>query len=457
MTAQDNERAHVEGPLAIARTEPVLAQFASKVLLCLLGYLLVCQVSDSLWPAAVLSAVAISTYAACFGLQGRPPTLLHRLVARLAVPLAFAGLVLLNVFGLVGTLTGASSLVPGAGAALIALPFYLLSAAAFVVDVASRRQRVPPFIDFLVYIALPFKLLAGPLESPRLLNQIANFRLALRPVRLMAAWPWIALGGFMKYVIANRLDPARHLIHTDPITSLATAAIFELKFYFDFAGYSFMAYGGALALGLRISQNFNHPFLASNVVLFWRCWHMSLGRFLTRYVLEPNLSIWRGREQKMLFASSIFLVSAMWHGGTLNYLCWGLFHGACYYGYGRWIKRRAIPAALGTGAMILFFVLGRMLAIDADAGRLIRRLVSFIEPQSYLAASGWESDAFLSAAEANALLLASVFLAAEIWSQRRWRRPQGYHLLRKPWVALGLLMAFLIFGLGNGALLYARI
>ena len=104
-------------------------------------------------------------------------------------------------------------------------------------------------------------------------------------VRVTAAWPWLALGTVMKFVIGNRLTPAVTLGDTHPTVALLTAAIFELKFYFDFAGYSFIGYGGALLFGFRISRNFTHPFLASNVVLFWRRWHMSLGRFLARYLL----------------------------------------------------------------------------------------------------------------------------------------------------------------------------
>ena len=129
----------------------------------------------------------------------------------------------------------------------------LLAAAAFVTDMAEHRAPMPTLLDYAVYLALPFKLLAGPLEPPRLIEQIRRWRFCVRPARLLAAWPWLAVGLFMKYGIANRLDPARNLVFVDPVSSLATAAIFELKFYFDFAGYSFMAFAGAMALGLRIT------------------------------------------------------------------------------------------------------------------------------------------------------------------------------------------------------------
>jgi alginate O-acetyltransferase complex protein AlgI len=432
----------------------------AKLALLAGGAALLVSVSRGPWAVVMLSLVTLATFGLAKALRGRARTRGHRLTGRLAVPLAFVALVAMNVFGFVGTLTGAqSSFDLGASAALIAMPFYLLGAAAFVADMAEHRAPMPRLLDYAVYMALPFKLLAGPLEPPRLIEQIRHFRFRLRPTHLLAAWPWLALGLFMKYVVANRLDPARNLVFVDPVTSFMTAAIFELKFYFDFAGYSFMAFGAAMALGLRITQNFDHPFLAPNVVLFWRSWHMSLGRFLSRYVLEPNLSLWRGRQQKLLFASGIFLVSAMWHGGTLNYLLWGLFHGAVYYGYVQWMKRREVPAAIGLLAMLLFFVLGRMFAIDADAARLLTRLGNFFDPSAWVWALGdaRSIDPFLFPAEGRGVLIAGFFLAFEVLSRRLYPQRRGYHLMRRPWFAFALTVVFVLFGIDTGTLLYARI
>lgn len=441
------------------RYEPSLEWRAvvSKLSLVAFGIALIASVSRDGWAMVVLGATCAMSFGLGRWLQLRASQTARRLIGRIAVPVAVVALVLLNVTGLVGTLTGAQSAV--AGSSLIGLPFYLLSAAAFIVEMCSLRSHLPKFLDYLVYMVLPFKLLAGPLESPRLLLQIKACRFDIRWSRLRVAWSWVVLGAFMKYVVANRLDPARHLIHTDPMTSFLVAAIFELKFYFDFAGYSFMAYGAALVIGLHLNRNFDHPFLARNVVLFWRSWHMSLGRYLAKYVLEPNLSIWRGREQKIIFASGIFLVSAMWHGGTLNYLLWGFFHGACYYIYGQSVRHHHVPVWLGRLAMLLFFVFGRMLAIDADGARLLQRLGNYFSPRAYSFDMGRASAGmpFLSNAEVSALIVAALFLLAEIASKQRYPHRNGYHLMRRPVGAFALLMLFILFGVDDGSLLYARI
>jgi D-alanyl-lipoteichoic acid acyltransferase DltB (MBOAT superfamily) len=424
------------------------------------GCALLAAVSKGPWAPLMLVCTAVGSYAFAHLLRNTKRSRLHHATGRISVVAAFIALVLLNVTGLVGTLTGAQSTIEaGASSALLAMPFYLLGAGAFVADMADHRRPLPRLIDYGVYLAMPFKLLAGPLEPPRLIEQIAKYRFRWRSSQLLVAWPWLALGAFMKYVVANRLDPGKNLVFTDPITSFATAAIFELKFYFDFAGYSFIAYGFALAVGFRINQNFDHPFLASNVVLFWRSWHMSLGRFLSRYVLEPNLSLLKSRQAKLYLASGIFLVSAMWHGGTLNYLLWGTFHATVYFAYVRWGKRRNVPAAIGIAAMLLFFVFGRMFAIDADATRLILRLTSFFDYNvwSWQLGAPNSGEPYVFSSEVRGLAIAAIFLGCEVINRRLYPRRQGYHLMRRPWFALLLTAAFIFFGLDTGALLYARI
>ena len=109
--------------------------------------------------------------------------------------------------------------------------------------------------------------------------------------------------------------------------------------------------------------------------------------------------------------------------------------------------------------MVAFFVLGRMFAVDADSARLLTRLANFVDPSAW----AWHVGAtdgkalFLFMTEIRGLTLAAVFLAAEIWSRRRYPTRRGYHALRRPWCALLLSVLFLVMGFDTGSLLYARI
>lgn len=443
--------------MTVAVPSKSLTQTLTKIVLCIAGFLLLALVGGSIWPLVMLITCAILTYGIAFQLQASTNAQYKKFIGRWSVIFALALIVCLNLSGQIGTLTGTTDSSQESFALLLAAPFYFLSAAAFVSDVALCKLRLPKFLNYLTYLSLPFKLLAGPLELPRMLGQIEKFKLRFTWWRFSAAWPWMAMGAVMKFVIANRLNPSANLELTDPISTLFTAAIFELKFYFDFAGYSFIGYGAALCIGFRINRNFAHPFFASNVVNFWRQWHISLGRFLSRYVLEPNLSFFSSRTTKVLFASCIFFISALWHGGTLNYFFWGIFHASVYFTYVQYLKRRNINFLLGAISMLIFFIMGRFFAIDSNGIRLLQKINNLININQHQLNYDLIFSIFLKSSEAKSLILAFIFLLIEFISLKKYSTRKSYHLLRKPLFALFFLILFVFAGIDSGNLLYARI
>ena len=62
---------------------------------------------------------------------------------------------------------------------------------------------------------------------------------------------------------------------------------FSLQIYFDFSGYSDMAMGLGLLLGLMLPLNFLAPYRATSIRAFWRRWHITLSRFLRDYLYIP--------------------------------------------------------------------------------------------------------------------------------------------------------------------------
>jgi D-alanyl-lipoteichoic acid acyltransferase DltB (MBOAT superfamily) len=255
----------------------------------------------------------------------------------------------------------------------------------------------------------------------------------------------------MKFVIANRLNPSVLLNSTDPLISIICATVFELKFYFDFAGYSFIAYGLALLVGIKLTINFNHPFITRNVVEFWRNWHITLGAFLKKYIYLRHKNKFSSRKSVVLFACMIFIISAMWHGVTLNYLLWGLFHGSVYFTYLIIVKNLNIPKFYGIIGMILFFIFGRMLAIDANSSRLLHRLNELFNFSAYL-----NIDLILlDQLNLKSILLAFIFIAFE-WYQIQFQKRDHYHLFRRQMPIFIIAIIFLFYGINSGELLYAR-
>src|SRR5207245_4012945 len=62
---------------------------------------------------------------------------------------------------------------------------------------------------------------------------------------------------------------------------------YAYQIYFDFSGYSDMAVGLGHLFGIRIPQNFNSPYQATDPSDFWRRWHISLSTCLRDYLYVP--------------------------------------------------------------------------------------------------------------------------------------------------------------------------
>ena len=120
-------------------------------------------------------------------------------------------------------------------------------------------------------------------------------------------------------------------------TLFLATLFFTFQLYCDFSGYSDIAIGSANILGIRLTQNFNLPYLASSIGEFWKRWHMSLTAWFRDYVFLP-LSFalsWRIKSERvMLIKTDMFiyivaslvtwLLTGLWHGAGYTFIVWGL-------------------------------------------------------------------------------------------------------------------------------------
>ena len=96
-----------------------------------------------------------------------------------------------------------------------------------------------------------------------------------------------------------------------------------LYVYMDFSAYSDIAIGSSRLFGIRIMENFNWPIFAQNIGDFWRRWHMTLAGWCQTYVYLPTIGLSRN---PFLAVYATFLAIGLWHAGSINYACWGLYH-----------------------------------------------------------------------------------------------------------------------------------
>jgi alginate O-acetyltransferase complex protein AlgI len=117
---------------------------------------------------------------------------------------------------------------------------------------------------------------------------------------------------------------------------IASAALYALFLYYNFAGYTDMVIGLARLFGVVLPENFNRPFRAANALDFWSRWHMSLSEWFKTYLFNPLLKALVERNSSAAAAPFLavvsffvtFLLIGIWHGSTVVFLYYGLFLGA---------------------------------------------------------------------------------------------------------------------------------
>jgi alginate O-acetyltransferase complex protein AlgI len=127
---------------------------------------------------------------------------------------------------------------------------------------------------------------------------------------------------------------------------------YSIQIYFDFSGYSDIAIGSARLLGYRVPENFDHPYLRSNIADFWRHWHMTLTGWILQYVYIPLGGNRHGRTRSNVNRLAAMTLCGLWHGSSWNFAAWGLYHGVLLNGYHFWRRRRpATNASISSRAL----------------------------------------------------------------------------------------------------------
>jgi D-alanyl-lipoteichoic acid acyltransferase DltB (MBOAT superfamily) len=306
---------------------------------------------DWRWVLLLVGSTVVNTVLANLIARADSPVSRKRAVA-LAVALNLA---LLGTFKYVGFFVGSvddalSGIGLGGLAVLqivlpIGISFFTFQSIAYVVDVYRGDQRPVSLGDFAVLQAFFPHIVAGPIVRVR--EFVPQLRTPRDPRQVLAG-PGLFLiaGGLIKKtVIADEL--ARRIVDpvfSDPsahsgLETLLAIYAFAAQIYCDFSGYTDMAIGLALLLGFRLPQNFDRPYLATSLRLFWHGWHMTLSRWLRDYLYIPLGGNRRGARRTYVNLMLTMLLGGLWHGAAWTFLIWGGIHGGALGGE-RWLGER---------------------------------------------------------------------------------------------------------------------
>jgi D-alanyl-lipoteichoic acid acyltransferase DltB (MBOAT superfamily) len=218
----------------------------------------------------------------------------------------------------------------------LGISFFTFTQIAFLVDVHQRKAADFDPVRYGLFVTYYPHLVAGPiLHHKEMMPQFARpdiFRFSAE--RLADGGVIFILGLFKKTVLADAFGgyarPAFAAAQTQALSlfeAWGAALSYTLQIYFDFSGYSDMAIGLALMIGVQLPMNFNSPYKARNIAEFWRRWHMTLSRFLRDYLYIPLGGNRRGPARQQLNLMATMLLGGLWHGAGWTFVIWGGLHG----------------------------------------------------------------------------------------------------------------------------------
>jgi alginate O-acetyltransferase complex protein AlgI len=237
----------------------------------------------------------------------------------------------------------------------VGISFYTFESISYVIDIyRGVAKPANSYLDYACFISFFPHLVAGPIiRYSDILHQFRD----VNWVRPRPDWDQVNLGilfftlGMAKKLliadeIARQINPLWTAFGTGNslgvVGSWAAVLGYTFRIYFDFSGYSDMAVGLGHLFAVRLPQNFNSPYKATDPSDFWRRWHMSLSMWLRDYLYIPLGGNRGGKQGRNLMIT--MLLAGLWHGAAWLFVFWGAWHGLLLIGFHKLQKRHLIPS-----------------------------------------------------------------------------------------------------------------
>jgi alginate O-acetyltransferase complex protein AlgI len=219
----------------------------------------------------------------------------------------------------------------------LGISFFTFTQIAFLTDVYRGKAKEFNAIHYVLFVTWFPHLIAGPvLHHKQMMPQFLlpeTYRPNVESISIGITI--FAIGLFKKVILADRFA-----LYADPIFDAASsgaplafleawtgALCYTMQLYFDFSGYSDMAIGLSRIFNIKLPLNFNSPYKSSNIIEFWRRWHMTLSSFLRDYLYVALGGNRKGSSRRYANLLATMLLGGLWHGAGWNFVLWGFLHG----------------------------------------------------------------------------------------------------------------------------------
>lgn len=212
----------------------------------------------------------------------------------------------------------------------LGIAFYTMQAISYLVDV--YRGKYPParnFFKYFCYMTYFPIIMQGPISRyDQLADQLFTpHRFSFD--RMKSGLSLTLWGLFKKMVIADRAallvnEVFGNYTEYAGLEIVTAALMYTVQIYTDFSGCVDISRGISEVLGIKLIENFKHPYFATSIKDFWRRWHIALSSWFKDYIYIPLGGSRKGTFRKYLNLTVVFFVSGLWHGVGVHYIAWGL-------------------------------------------------------------------------------------------------------------------------------------
>ncbi|PTX60441.1 alginate O-acetyltransferase complex protein AlgI [Kordia periserrulae] len=286
----------------------------------------------------------------------------------------------------------------------VGISFYTFQSMCYTIDIYYGKMKPSKdFFEFSLYVTFFPQLVAGPIV--RAIDFIPQLKVNqyFKDINFQLAANYFLLGLVKKVVIADNIAQFSDPLFANPdqfgtLSSWIGVTAYSVQIYCDFSGYSDMAIGVAALLGFRLMENFNMPYNATDITVFWRKWHISLSSWLRDYLFIP---LGGSRVSKKIFyyrnLMLTMLLGGLWHGASWNFVVWGGLHGSAlivhklyktkYSDNFKFSKIGQSAYTVGAWVVTMIFVMVTWVFFRAqtfgDAAQVLQNMFTFQESVDY--------------------------------------------------------------------------
>jgi len=201
----------------------------------------------------------------------------------------------------------------------LGLSLFILQQIAFIVDRERNADLSEISLkDFFLYSFLFTHFFTGPVAKISQLLKEQPAHLLLKKVAISQGIFLIFCGLFQKLIIADNIAVLTSSMFNQELKVkdfdiTLSFLLNKYEIFANFNGFSDIALGSALILGIELPANFNRPFHTSSLAEFWKRWHMSLVSWIREYVFFPFILSPLGKLGVSCALLLTFTIFGLWH------------------------------------------------------------------------------------------------------------------------------------------------